>query len=933
MSKQETGERLRQAREDGTTHTEGTMYRQVAEVLNELLPSGWEAKSQVSAETEGLPDFTVLHKKTSGQAAYIEVKLEKTLDQAFKPDHTGEHQIARYRQDGIPVLLTDAVNWFDVTDPDDIRRLVACFDGTDDQAAEQSLRDTLRLACGKRPRYSKESSAAAMSAIAGQINEAVSGDGLNDQWQQIRSTLGFGGHNTLDGSEGGVGEIIAFTLLYIASQLDPLDDGRFVDAAQAEWSAEAVWKREATTSLPEVSHAVLQGLHADLDARKLLGGEGWATIRAVAAYVSEAGSASRWGRLSALWDRHLDRQGRRVSLGSWQTPEGVAAFQAKQTDQALRRLGYDGCADAKATVIDPCVGTGVYLQAVIDEAGGDAETFNASSNAPDDRPRLLGVDISPTAVAATHIRLAQTGARPSLYMTDTLSASAGCDAVPLFDVGTQRPSASTVTRAADWDWNEMKRWAARSADRDPIIAIIGNPPYHRGKLEMNRYDDVGWRVDVWQRWQKGSGGRGSLSDPFVAFWAWALGVCRQSHNALSKEAEACGERPLCGVVSFITNRIWIHGDTFGPMRRWVRSRATLVEVTDFGPGSRAGGAGSWSKQPFDIETGTAIVTLTFDPHDPDRKLIYQRAVWDDKRQQPRPHGPTRTGIYSPAASESHWLLHITPPKRSLLKGMTTVNGVKTNDNAKWITVGAAKDRPVRYGFRALDNRRSPNTIPPKNQLKAGARWAKETVFDKHAEHKKGGGWYAILQSQAAKPGPAIHATRHLPDYDLFKGSEGGKVIRVSSGTGIPDDYQRWAARHSLSGKEFWLYALAAAHHPGYWKPGTARADTLANRTVEIPAIRDGRKVRKVIGLGRQLVDAWSVDGLKGVKHTGKPGRWSFDGHDDVADVEVNGRKVLMAWREARPGDWGKRTAAEYARTVEALQKLKDISDQVGKLIR
>lgn len=944
VSGNDTARALQQAAALGGIGSEETMYPVLVGVLNRLLPTGFEARSHASSE-EGRPDISIVQRPGGTRApeaaavAHIEVKHAATLDSAFRTDASGEHQIGRYRRSGLPVLLTDCLRWFDVTSSDALELPAARFgDDATPPVAEQQLRGLLHLICGRRPLYASESAVAAMAGIVAQIDSVVADD-LAEGWRVVRTALGFGGGETLDAGERGVGEIVAFTLLSIAAHLPPLPDDGFADAAAAEWAQEGEWS--TTAGLPAVMQAALDQFRLYPPAKQALGGAtGWVAIRALSAHLSSSPLAQRdkWARLSSLWDDYLANAGRRKTLGSWQTPEAIARFQARQTHEALQRLGYaKGLGDEAVTVIDPCVGTGVYLDAVIAEAGCSPQAFNADG--PDNKPRLLGADISPTAVAATHIRTTATGAEPQLYMTDTLHTSATGDTRPLLD--SYEHGLSMVISAARWDWHEMSRWAARDPGRDPILAIIGNPPYLRAGLDQERYAGIGWRQDVYEKWRAGSGGRGGLDDPFVGFWAWALNVCRRPHDSLHSGDASNGEPSLCGVVSFITNRAWIHGDTFGPMRRWVRSRASLIQVTDFGPGSR-GGAGRWSaKQPFAIQTGTAIVTMTFDPTDGARTLRYQRAAWSDKEQMLKPHGDEFSAAYDQQAGDAPWTLHIKDPERSLLGGMTTVSGVKTADDKKWISVKASKSRFVRHAYRALDNRYSPNAAPekvkrgepvPSDKASGWAEWCKEKLFDPHEAHIQAGGWYAILQAQIAKPGPAIHATRHLPDNNLFKGSEGGYVVRVGPGIQIPVDYRSWADSQRLSGEDFWHYALAATHHPDYWVEGTERAESLAHRTVEIPLTDDSDIAAELVTIGEDLVDIWSVDGLPAAGFEGHAGAWHFEDEEALEDVKINGRPVLKKWREARPGDWDENTAREYARTVLALRMLLNAKDKVGALL-
>jgi len=737
---------------------------------------------------------------------------------------------------------------------------------------------------------------------------------------------------------------VAFTLLGIATQLPDLDDRLFVSQANTEWSTEAdTWDSE---QLPTIMAATLREFRDEDRRIEILGSFGWVEIRSISRWMADD-PTDRWKRLTDLWDSFLRNIGRRRTLGSWQTPRGVAEFQADQSARALQDLGYNGLADHAVTIVDPCCGTGVYLEAVVDQCkleGSPPEAMNAPTGG---FPRLLGVDISSTAVAASHIRLSPTGARPALYMTDTLAAAMSSSFISIFDsVGNQ---ANQVVGAALDDFENVKRWASRDATRNPVLAIIGNPPYLRSGLDVSRYAPLrlGWQTDLWEQWRRGSGGRGSLQDLFVGFWAWAFDVCKQDHSAISDRTPAItgardGPQRFYGVVSFITNRNWIDGSTFGPMRTWASAHASSIQITDFGPGSRGGGASVWSPQPFPIETGTAIVTLTFNPTDPSRRKTYSRARWEDgavviesttdveSRYSRGPDDNTRI--------EGSWVPSV--DHRNLSRDVRTASGIRTGDDGRWIRTDGDSDFGVRLAYRAFDNRWSP-TVPPRvprpgttplpGDATVSARWRLVNLFNSHSQFITDGGWYAVLQSEEARPGPAIHATRFLPDNHFFSG-RGGKIVRVAPGLHVPPDYSEWAASHNLDGPTFWKYALAASHHLDYWIEGTALSTQLAQVRVQPLLVNEPTQITQMVILGGQLIQYWTLDDIDAPPPAGRPGAWHFEDHDSADTIIVNGRRVLYEWRRARPGDWNRLRAIEYSRSVYALQQVHQLAQQIQDLL-
>lgn len=916
------GDALRRAAEIGTANSEPSMYPTLVGVLDELLPPGFRAISHASSEEQGQPDIGI-ESRRGGVVAWVEVKLPSTSGDVFVPNPvTGRSQAEKYRDRGQPLLLTTGINWFDISVHNSLDRPVASLDEGDDEVGLKALADFLAVSCGVRPRYSLASAVFAVASLVELIDRSDAGD-IAIGWETVRVSLGMNLQGTLDTS--GPGEIATFTLLAVATQLPDIPIADFVEHAEAEWRDDTRFPRG---TLPSVMEATLREF-LDSDRRyPILGPSGWAIVRAVAAWLSSGTSGSRWDRLSDLWDSYLDHIGQRRTLGSWQTPPAVSRYQGHQVHEALQRLGYrKGLADPKVTVMDPCCGTGVYLEAVaqtISSAGFPPQSLNASSASR--YSRLIGVDISATAVAATHIRMSVSSVKPNLYMTDTLRTGQSAREIRF---GTPDGSFNGIVMAARDDHDQVDCWAKRDADRPPVLAILGNPPYQRGGLDMEAYQGRSWFDDVYGRWRPGSG-RGVLQDPYVAFWAWAVDVCGHGHS----EVEGGTPTPVrpFGVLSFITNRSWIHLRSFAAMRDDLARLASRIEITDFGPGTRGGGAGGWSDQPFAIEVGTAIVTVTFDLQEVECRITYRRARWEN--------GEVRVEAED-TQTAANWLGVQEAP--SLVGGLVTTNGIMTSDNQRWIQTVGDRDFATPTAFRAFDNRWSPTTPPEMarrgeeplpHQAKYSARWAEAKLFNPHHDHVSAGGWYAILQRQTAHPGPAIHATRLIPDSDFFN-VRGGVVVKVGAGHPSPVDYRVWADHMSLGGEEFWFYALAACNHVNYWTPRTAQALQLAERRVEVPLSDDPLVVAQLVEIGRELVDLWTMDPerIKWAPPSGRPGSWHFQDHEKAEEIRVNGRAVLSEWRDARPGDWGRARAEEYARSVASLLRVRDLADVVAGILQ
>ncbi|CAN5755565.1 hypothetical protein BH24ACT15_BH24ACT15_31420 [soil metagenome] len=920
---------MHRAKADGAQGVEDSMYPSLVNAVSELLPLGYEVKSHTTSGRRK-PDLSILRGRDGSLVGYIEVKLPTTLPDAFKPGDNTLHQIGRYRTHSIPVLLTSAESWFDVTVHDGLDNPVARFDGTDDQAAARRLADLLHRVCATRPTY--RSAEAAVLGIAGVIRQVnlAPPSALSEGWAKVRDGLGLSmSEHDLDGE--GAGEVVAFTLLAIACQMPPLANRTFVTEALREWQDESShWNPD---DLPETMRETFSKFRELATQTSVVVDSSWVTIRAIAAWVNDTKSSNQWERLSQVWDGYLSRVGRRKRLGSWQTKQGIADFQVQRVQEALRLLGYEaGLRDNAVTVLDPCVGTGVYLGSVIREIeaqGGHAAMVNAPSDTT--HPRLLGIDISATAVAAAYIRLASSGAQPRIYMTDTLTTGQGSSVQQLFVTSATR---NAIVEAAQWDHTEADNWARRSSDRDPVLAIVGNPPYERGNLDSSRYETWGWRNDIFEGWRLASGGQGAaIHDPFVAFWAWAASVCAQPHSAIGNRQPGPGDDGRrFGVVSFITNRAWIEGKSFRSMRYWLSSRASRIEVVDFGPGSTGEGAGRWSDQPFDIQIGTAIVTISFDPSAQERTILYQQGRWIDGAVQVGPAqvvAPHRELVVinkRQVTTDRSWVPYESVGV-NLQEHDHILRGIVFGGYADWVQTKANRTFRRRLAFKAFDNRWTVDIAPKKTrrgqpaqpgEASSSAWWREDTLFDPHPAHERADGWYCILPFDRVLPGPALHATRFVPNQHLFKGSEASNIIRVAAGSLPPTGFADWCTEVGLSGHDFWLFALASAHHCDYWTPGTARSQQLAEKRVVISTVDDSAVVGALVAIGKDLVNLWSLDGLSGVHFSGSPGDWHFDNHDDADAIAMHGQRFLRMWRKDRPGPWDQGTAAEYARSVQAI---------------
>lgn len=298
----------------------------------------------------------------------------------------------------------------------------------------------------------------------------------------------------------------------------------------------------------------------------------------------------------------------RERYGVYYTPVEVVRYMVGALDRALVELGTDGLRDAAVTILDPATGTGTFplgvaervRNQVLAETQSEAEAQMAVRALAD---RLYGFELLVGPYAVAHYRLHHALARPvegqpppnlprlGIYLADTLARPGG-DA-PAGPLGFVSQGIQDERRAA----NRIKA-------EQPILAIIGNPPYRRLEAGENETLVGRWMDELWDDLKKPvrDAGWGNQLNTFpelsVAFWRWAMWKLFESDNA-----------PGRGVVAFITNRKFLTGKPYAGLRKMMRERFDRIEIVDLRGDVRAGVRGDVADDQgvFNIQVGTAIL--------------------------------------------------------------------------------------------------------------------------------------------------------------------------------------------------------------------------------------------------------------------------------------------------------------------------------------
>ncbi len=530
----------------------------------------------------------------------------------------------------------------------------------------------------------------------------------------------------------------------------------------------------------------------------------------------------------------------RERYGVYYTPLEVVRYMTGALDRALRdNLGTKGLRDPNVTILDPATGTGTFLlgvaervrDQVMEEEGGKA----ASSALRALAGRMFGFELLVGPYAVAHYRLhhalrfrpadededepqAVKLPRLGVYLADTLAepgavtalGSLGIQGIPIDD---------------------ERREANRIKTEQPILAIIGNPPYKRLAEGENETLVGRWMDGLWEDLKRpvqeaGQGGQLNTFPEFsVAFWRWAIWKLFEADNA-----------PQKGVIAFISNRKFLTGWPYAGLRRMMREKFDRIEVIDLRGDVRAGPRGDVADDQgvFNIMVGTAI-TLAISDGSKEQgalaEIVYtdcwkeglfgrrskldwlvdgaakgempnavdiDRDLLDDWRPKPFQNGDWlslpevfsfyRSGTqtkrdkfaYAPAESvlrgRIQTLLNLEGDAADLLFSPTDARSVFAAKASFTEGLSPGNSLPIqRAAYRSLDTRWLCNLTAcidrPRPELQAA--WGQSNLC-----------LYSLKSNTGAGPGLWCHGL--LPDYHSIKGSNGGYAFPLYDRRAGPD---------------------------------------------------------------------------------------------------------------------------------------------------
>lgn len=590
----------------------------------------------------------------------------------------------------------------------------------------------------------------------------------------------------------------------------------------------------------------------------------------------------------------------RQSSGSYYTPREVVAEMVRLADEALQ--GHldrpKGLGSEDVFIVDPAMGTGTYLHAIIEHVAQQTEKEYGSGMRPqaigDLAERLVGFELQmgPFAVAelrASDLLKKYDVALPSgglrLYVTNTLD----------------NPWLKDEQIASTYAAISQSRARANKVKADtPVTVIIGNPPY------KDKAEGLGGWIE------HGAAGQGAapladfrltgngryehiLKNLYIYFWRWATW---KVFDAQPDDRQ--------GVICFITPSGFINGPGGRGMRSYLRKTCGAGWIIDLTP------EGQRPDVPTRIFPGVAqplaicvFIRRSDDSADEPAVILYRKVTGRraDKYEQLKELSLdgdgwqlTRTDAeapFTPASavwdefpalsdlfswgslgitSNRAW---VSSPSRSVLKRRWDQLVREPDVRTKTELFKATRDRdldkqvdPLRNGFQhtvpiGLEDSQAP--APVRIGLRSFDRqWL---IPDRRViDFPRPDLWEALLPGQlflnqqsshAIDSGPAIVATALLPDTHHFNG-RGGRVhpmLHPNGSANVPPQLLFFVGnRLGLGGpvpvQDLAAYVMTVAGHRAFTERFT---DELVTPGVRVPLTAEPELWHEAVELGREVI--------------------------------------------------------------------------------
>lgn len=313
----------------------------------------------------------------------------------------------------------------------------------------------------------------------------------------------------------------------------------------------------------------------------------------------------------------------RFDRGVFYTPPQVISYIVRSVDSLLKtELNRpDGLADDNTLILDPATGTGGFLLSVLDHireyviANYGTGDWNRYINAQLVK-RLFGFELLVAPYTIAHLKLSlflqaqgwRANERLGIYLTNALEQPD--------EMQTPLPFAAFISDEAN---------AALSVKRDePILVILGNPPYQRKSANPSRIGkNLTFIGELMEDYKQIHGKQlneenQSLQADYAKFIRWAQ--WRIDRN---------GE----GVLGYIANNSFLDGPVFRGMRKSLLDSFNIIYLFNLHGSNRrkeATPVGQRDENVFDILQGVSILLCIKQRDNPTPAKVYYADVWGSR---------------------------------------------------------------------------------------------------------------------------------------------------------------------------------------------------------------------------------------------------------------------------------------------------------------
>ena len=311
----------------------------------------------------------------------------------------------------------------------------------------------------------------------------------------------------------------------------------------------------------------------------------------------------------------------RFDRGVFYTPPQVISYIVRSVDSLLKtELNRpDGLADDDTLILDPATGTGGFLLSVLDHI---REFVTANYGTGDWNQyvndqlvkRIFGFELLVAPYTIAHLKLSlflqaqgwHADERLAIYLTNTLEQPA--------EVVESIPFAAFISDEAN---------AALSVKRDePILVILGNPPYKRHSVNPSRVGrNLTFIGELIEDYKQVDGEpldeatSKALQDDYVKFIRWA-------QWRIDKNGE--------GITGYIVNFSFINGPTFRGMRKSLLESFNTIYILNLHGSTRIQEKvpdGEKDENVFDIIQGVCILLCVKEQDNPETAKVYYADIW------------------------------------------------------------------------------------------------------------------------------------------------------------------------------------------------------------------------------------------------------------------------------------------------------------------